>query len=102
RLLAHSGLADRLHGDLALDALAARPRPDLPRLRLPQRHARAPERLERARPGLPLAAGLRRRRAVRDQAAPRRPAHLLAAGEGLLLAAAREVRDPRLPPARLL
>ena len=57
----------------------ARPRPDLPRLRLPERHARAPERLERARPRLPLAAGLRRRRAVRDQAAPRRAADLLAA-----------------------
>ena len=31
-----------------------------------------------------------------------RPAHLLAAPEGLLLAHAGEVRDPRLPPARLL
>ena len=30
------------------------------------------------------------------------PADLLAAREGVLLAAAREVRDPRLPPARLL
>ena len=72
------------------------------RLRLPERHARAPERLERARARLPLAAGLRRRRAVGDQAAPRRAADLVAAREGLLLAAAREVRDPRLPPARLL
>ena len=32
----------------------------------------------------------------------RRAADLVAAREGLLLAAAREVRDPRLPPARLL
>ena len=31
-----------------------------------------------------------------------RPADLLAAREGLLLADAREVRDPRLPPARVL
>ena len=31
------------------DARAARPRPHLPRLRVPERHARAPERVERAR-----------------------------------------------------
>ena len=71
-------------------------------LRLPERHARAPERLERARARRPVAAGLRRRRALGHQAAQGRPAHLVAAAEGLPLAAAREVRDPRLPPARVL
>ena len=77
-------------------------RPHLPRLRLPERHARAPERVERARARLPLAPGVRRRRALGDQAAQRRAAHLVAAAQGLPLAAAREVRDPRLPPARVL
>ena len=72
------------------------------RVRLPQRHPRPPERLERAGAGLPVAADLRRRRALGDQDPQGRPADLLAAREGLLLAAAREVRDPRLPPARLL
>ena len=81
---------------------AARPRPDLPALRLPERPARAPERLERAGARLPVAADLRRRRALRDPAAEGRADDLVAAGEGLLLADAREVRDPRLPPARLL
>ena len=71
-------------------------------VRLPERHARAPERVERARARLPVAADLRRRRALGDQDPPRRAAHLVAALEGLLLADAREVRDPRLPPARLL
>ena len=74
----------------------------LSRLRLPERHARAPQRLECACPRLPVPPRVRRRRAVGDQAAQGRPAHLLAAAEGVLLAAAREVRDPRLPPARLL
>ena len=50
----------------------------------------------------PVAADLRRRRALRDPAAQGRADDLVAAREGLLLAAAREVRDPRLPPARLL
>ena len=61
------------------DARAARPRPHLPALRLPERHARAPERLERARARLPVAADLRRRRALRDQAPQRRAADLVAA-----------------------
>ena len=81
---------------------AARPRPDLPALRLPERPARAPERLERAGARLPVTADLRRRRALRDPAAEGRADDLVAAGEGLLLADAREVRDPRLPPAGLL
>ena len=102
RLLAHRRLAGRLHGDLAAHAAAARPRPDLHVVRLPQRHARAPERVERARARLPLAPDLRRRRALGDQDPQRRAADLVAALEGLLLADAREVRDPRLPPARLL
>ena len=51
---------------------------------------------------IPVAADLRRRRAVGDQDPQRRAADLVAALEGLLLADAREVRDPRLPPARLL
>ena len=84
------------------DARAARPRRALRALRLPERHARAPERLERARARHPLAADLRRRRALRDQAPQGRAADLVAARQGLLLAAAGEVRDPRLPPARLL
>ena len=81
---------------------AARPAPDLQALRLPERHARPPERRQRARARRPVAADLRRRRALGDQDAQRRPAHLVAAREGLLLAAAGEVRDPRLPPARVL
>ena len=81
---------------------AARPRPDLPGLRDAERHARAPEHLERARPRLPVEADLQRRRALRDPPAQGRAAHLVAAAEGLLLPHAREVRDPRLPPARLL
>ena len=51
---------------------------------------------------VPVAAGVRRRRALRDQDPPRRPAHLVAAVQGLPLAPAREVRDPRLSPARVL
>ena len=84
------------------DPAAARPRPHLRLVRLPERHARAPERVERARARLPFAADLRRRRALGHPDPPRRAAHLVAALEGVLLADAREVRDPRLPPARLL
>ena len=73
-----------------------------PRLRLPERHARPPERVERARARHSLAPGLRRRRAVGHQDPQGRPAHLVAAAEGLLLADAGEVRDPRLPSARVL
>src|SRR5205807_1277006 len=69
---------------------------------LPQRHARAPERLERPRSRLSLTADLRRRRALRNQAAQSRAIDLVAAGQGFLLADAPEVRDPRLSPARVL
>ena len=55
----------------AADPRAPRPRPDLPALRLPQRHARPPERRQRARAGRPVAPDLRRRRAVGDQAPTR-------------------------------
>ena len=81
---------------------AARPRPRLHGLRLPERPARAPERLERARARLPVAADLRRRRALGHPLPQGRAADLVAARQGLLLAAAREVRDPRLPSARVL
>ena len=67
RLLARRRLTGRLHGALASDAAAARPRPHLHVVRLPERHARAPERVERARARLPVAADLRRRRAIGDQ-----------------------------------
>ena len=60
RLLARGRLAVRLHGDLARDAAPARPRPPLRALRLPQRPARPPERLEPPRARLPVAADLRR------------------------------------------
>ena len=53
-----------LHGGLARDARAARPRPGLHALRLPERPARAPERRQRARPRHPVTADLRRRRAA--------------------------------------
>src|SRR6185503_8811025 len=102
RLLARRRLAVGLHGHLAAVPPAAGPRPDLPALRLPERPARAPERLERTGARLPLAADLRRRRALRHPAAQGRADDLLAAAEGLLLADEGEVRDPRLPPARLL
>ena len=62
-----------------------------------QRHARPPECLERSRSGPSLAPDLRPGRALRDQPQPRRAVDCVAAVEGLLLAAAREVRDPRLP-----
>ena len=48
RLLARRRLAGRLHGDLAAHAPAPRPRSHLHVVRLPERHARAPERVERA------------------------------------------------------
>ena len=102
RLLARRRLAGGLHGDLARDARAARPRPGLHALRLPERPARAPERRSTRGCGHPVAADLRRRRALRDPDPQGRAAHLVAARQGLLLADAREVRDPRLPPARLL
>src|SRR5204862_4856618 len=86
----------------AADARAARARQHLSPLRLPERHARALERMERPRTRLPLEARVRRRRALRHPALASRPGHLLAAPEGLPLAAEGEVRDPGLPPARLL
>src|SRR5205085_10412855 len=101
RLLARRRLAGRLRGDLVADARPARPRPHLPALRVPERPARAPERLERAGARLPVAADLRRRRAQRDPDPQGRAADLLAPGQGLLLADEGEVRDPRLPPARV-
>ena len=51
---------------------------DLHALRLPERHARAPEHLERARPRHPVAADLRHRREVRDPTAQGDPEDLLA------------------------
>src|SRR5205823_9984628 len=71
-------------------------------LRLPERPARPPERVERAGARLPLAADLRRRRAKRDPPAEGGPVDLVAPAQGLLLAHGPEVRDPRLPPARVL
>ena len=91
-----------LHGARPRRAAPARPRPHLPPLRLPQRHPRAPERDQRPRAGHPLAADLRGRRALGHPSAQGRAADLVAARQGLLLAHAGEVRDPRLPPARLL
>ena len=61
-LLARRRLAGRLHGALARRAAPARPRPRLPPLRVPERHARAPERRQRTRARRSLAADLRRRR----------------------------------------
>ena len=84
------------------DARAARPRPHLHELRLPERHARPPQRLERARARLSVASDLRRRRALEHALPPRRAADRVAPAEGLLLAAVGEVREARLPPARLL
>ena len=63
-LLARRRLAVRLHRRLARDARAARPRPHLHELRLPERHARSPERLERAGARLPVSSDLRRGRAL--------------------------------------
>src|SRR5262249_36642799 len=96
-LLARRGLAVGLHGDRAADAGPPRPRPDLHALRLPERHARPPERVERAGPGRGLEAGLRRRRALRYPPDACRPGDLVAALQGLPLAPAGEVRDPGLP-----
>src|SRR5207249_2005781 len=90
RLLARRRLAVRLHGDRVRDA---RSRPDLSALRLPERHARPPERLERARSRLPVPPRVRSRRAVGDEAPARRTGDLVAVAEGVLLAAAGEVRD---------
>src|SRR5207237_10917129 len=100
RLLARGGLAVGLHGRQPRDARAARPRAHLPPLRVPERHARAPERVEPARAGLSLAADLRGGGAERHSAVARGAGDLLAAPEGLLLADAREVRYRRPPPAR--
>ena len=102
RLLARRRLPVGLHGGRPLDARAARPRPHLSALRLSERHARAPERDQRPRARCPVATRLRRRRDARASACAACPRDLLAADEGVLLADAREVRDPRLPPARLL
>src|SRR5439155_25730515 len=96
------GRAVGLHGDRASDARAARPRPPLSALRLSERHARPPERLEREGAGRALAADLRRRRALRDPAAEGDPDDLVAPDQTLLVAARAEVRDPGLPPAGLL
>src|SRR6266540_4044440 len=94
--------AIRLHGREPGDSRAARSGPHLSRLRLPQRHARAPERLERARPRRHRAPRVRRRRTIGDQDPQGRAADLVAPPEGLLLAHAGEVRDQGFPPARLL
>src|SRR5205814_9317473 len=61
-----------------------------------------PERLERAGARRPITAGVRRRRKIGDPAAPGRALDLAAPLQGLLVAALAEVRDPRLPPARVL
>ena len=79
RLLARRRLADGLHRDLARVPPAARPRPHLSGVRDAERHARAPEHLERARARLSLEADLQRRRALRDPPAQGRAAHLVAA-----------------------
>src|SRR5439155_5431829 len=101
-LLARRRRAVRVHGDRPADAGAARPRRALPALRLPQRHARAPERLEREGPRRALAADLRRRRAFRDPPAQGDPGDLVAPVQGLLVADVAEVRDSGLSPAGLL
>ena len=101
-LLARRRLAGRLHRALARGARPARPRADLPPLRLPERHARAPERDLRERARRAVATDLRRRRALGDQDPQRRAADRVAPLQGLLVADEGEVRDPRLPPARLL
>ena len=73
-----------------------------PPLRLSERHARAPERDQRPGARRPVATRVRRGRDIGHPPAPCDPGYLLAADEGVLLADAREVRHPRLPPARLL
>src|SRR5262249_18402094 len=102
RLLARRRRAVGLHRDRPAHARAARSRPPLPELRLPQRHARPPERLEREGAGRRLAPDLRRRRALRNPAVEGDPDDLVAADQALLVAALAEVRDPGLPPARVL
>ena len=102
RLLARRRLAGRLHGDLAADAPAARPRPHLRSYGFPNDmlvhlnvwNARVRDFPSRPIYGVGERSGIKIRRG--------RAAHLVAPLEGLLLAAAREVRDPRLPSARLL
>ena len=79
RLLARRRLAVRLHGDLEADARGARPRPRVHGLRLPERLPRPPERVERARARLSVAADLRRRRAVGHPLPQGRAADLVAA-----------------------
>ncbi len=98
-------IADSQSGFTAISldiAREARPRSHLPALRDAERHARAPERLERARPRRPLEADLRRGREVGNPPPQGGADDLLAPAEGVLLADEGEVRDPRLPPARLL
>ena len=101
-LLARRRLAGRVHRALARGARAARPRPRLPPLWVPERHARPPQRPGRARPRRRLASHLRRRRALRDPHPRGRTAHLVAPVQGVLVADEGEVRDPRLPPAGVL
>src|SRR5204862_4659313 len=87
RLLARRRLTVGLHGHLTPDAGAARPGPGLHAVRLPERHAGPPQRLERTRARLPVAAHLRRRRALDDALSPRRATDRVAAAARLLLAA---------------
>ena len=76
----------------------ARPRPHLPALRLPQRHARPPQRRRGAGARCGVTAHLQRRRAVGYPLLAGDPGHLVALAQGVLLAALAEVRDPRFHP----
>ncbi len=58
--------------------------------------------VEASRPGRAVTAGLQRRRAVGHPLLARDPSHLVAPVQGVLVAAVAEVRDPGLPPARVL
>ena len=87
-VLARRRLAVGLHSHLAGDARAARPRSRLHELRVPERHARPPQRLERACARLPVAPDLRGRRAIEHAVPARRAADRVAARARLLLAAA--------------
>src|SRR5439155_19629032 len=87
-LLAHRRLPVRLHRRLTRVSGAARSRAALQALRLSERHARAPERLERPRPGHSVAADLRRRRAFWNPPPEGRADDLLAALEAVFLAPA--------------